>query len=573
MRWLNALKPDPPAADVFAAERGPAMLARHRPVLEAVRGAAGIPDAHWRALYLPLIEAFAEYAQAFPASEAHHHAGPGGMLRHSLDVLRRALELRRGRLLPPGAEASVIAERGDCWTYAVASAALLHDCGKAVTRLDIPLCDATGRVRGRWIPWLGPLPAQGTHYRIQFRRGDYALHERLAPLIARALMPAAALQWLGDDLELLGLWTAALAGDGQGGGAIAELVLEADRSSVANDLAGDAVGNRLTSARARPLAERLAQGLRLLIDSGRLPLNRDGAAGWRAGEDFWLVSKRVLDELRAHLEAEGQGGIPGRNDRLMDELQQSGYAAANGDRAIWEVEVTAPAWGRTHRLTCLRVPVRRLYADPAAAPTEFAGTITPGTPSASDLAGAGDETPARTITLRFPSAGNHEDAGTTSRMEAAPATARADAITLTDTPIAPASAPSPEAIEAESAAAGGEDGGRRFLAWLTEGLKTGRMAINRPDARVHMTAQGMLLVSPAIFKDFDRNNWANTQKRFQKLKLNEKTASGENIFTYRVTGERKTGRVKGFLIPEAPRLFAGVALPNPNKHLTLITDG
>lgn len=565
MRWFDALQP--PAPDVFAAERAPALLARHRAVLHAVRATAGVPDTHWRALYLPLIEAFAEYAQDFPASEAHHHAGPGGMLRHSLDCMRRALELRRGRLLPQGAEASVIAERGDCWTYAVASAALLHDCGKAVTRLDIQLCDASGRARGRWIPWLGPLTAQATHYRIRFRRGDYALHERLGPLIARPLVPPAALQWLGDDLDLLGLWTAAIGGDAQGGGAIAELVLDADRGSVAHDLAADAVGSRLTSARARPLAERLAQGLRLLIDSGRLPLNRDGAAGWRVGEDFWLVSKRILDDLRAHLETEGHSGIPTRNDRLMDELQQSGYATPNGDRAIWEVEVSAPAWGRTHRLTCLRVPVRRLYADPAAAPAEFAGTITPSTAPASAPVIATDDAPGRTITLRFPSADGREQTAAAEGAQASPETA--SAVAARDAPMAGA----PDTDGAEIAPPGGDDAGRRFLAWLTEGLNTGRLAINRPEARVHVTAQGLLLVSPAIFKDFDRANWSNAQKRFQKLKLNEKTASGENIFTYRVSGQRKSGRVKGFLIPDPARLFPDVALPDPNKHLTLITDG
>lgn len=567
MRWFNALKPTPPAADIFTAERAAPLLARHHAALDAVRATAGVPDAHWRALYLPLISTFAEYAQAFPASEAHHHAGPGGMLRHSLDVMRRALELRRGRLLPPGAEAAVLAEQGDCWTYAVASCALLHDCGKAVTRLDVQLCDAAGKVRGRWIPWFGPVIAQGTHYRIRFRRGDYALHERLGPLIARTLMPPAALQWLGDDLDLLGLWTAAIAGDSQGGGAIAEIVLDADRSSVANDLAGDATATRLPTARARPLAERLAQGLRLLLDSGRLPLNRDGAAGWRAGDDCWLVSKRVLDELRTHLEAEGQGGIPTRNDRLMDELQQTGYAIANGDRAIWEVDVTAPAWNKTHRLTCLRVPLRRLYAELASAPAEFAGTITPIEKATGDREAVASAESERRITAHVPFTDIREQEVVASATTNSAASAIA--ITVRNTPVAG----TPADVGAEINIQANDDAGRRFLDWLTEGLKTGRMAINRPEARVHMTAQGMLLVSPAIFKDFDRINWANAQKRFQKLKLNEKTASGENIFTYRVAGERKTGRVKGFLIPEPARLFPGVVLPDPNKHLTLITDG
>jgi hypothetical protein len=64
------------------------------------------------------------------------------------------------------------------------------------------------------------------------------------------------------------------------------------------------------------------------------------------------------------------------------------------------------------------------------------------------------------------------------------------------------------------------------------------LGINTVHARVHTVPDGLLLVSPGIFKDFDRENWSLAQKRFQKLKLHQRTPQGTNIWVYLVKGER-----------------------------------
>ena len=81
-------------------------ILQHR--VREIEQIAAVPKPHFEALYLAPLIAFAGFVQQLPASEAHHHAGPGGMLDHTLDVVVRAMKSRRAHLLPPGAESEDI---------------------------------------------------------------------------------------------------------------------------------------------------------------------------------------------------------------------------------------------------------------------------------------------------------------------------------------------------------------------------------------------------------------------------------------------------------------------------------
>lgn len=340
------------AADASYRVQPPAaLLARHVNLTQAIRNMVGLPADHWRKLYAPMLEGYAGFVQLLPASEAHHHCGPGGLLRHGLEVAHEALKLRRTTLLPLGAAAETVAQQQDAWTYACAAGALLHDLGKPITDTLVFIDNQ------RWHPLAGPLPV-GVRYRIEFNpQRRHHQHERIPPLLARYLLPDAGLAWLSEENEILIAWLATIQGDIDQAGPLGAIIAKADGISVAQDLAGSQ-RVQLPTARARPLADRLLTGLRYLLTEGSLPLNRPGAAGFLHREDLWLVSKRILDALREHLIQEGQTGVPSRNDRLMDELQQHGLIVANGDRAIWHCQVTIGEWSQ--QLTCLRFPAGRI---------------------------------------------------------------------------------------------------------------------------------------------------------------------------------------------------------------------
>ncbi|MFN2348849.1 MAG: MobH family relaxase [Thioalkalivibrio sp.] len=534
-----------------------------------------LPAQHYEALVLTAIRHYACFVQQLPASEAHHHAGLGGMLDHGLEVLLQALLIRRGRLLPVGGTPERIAQNQDVWTYAVATAALLHDIGKPAVDQQVSLYDVQGHALGRWEPWLGPMTTVDgcQRYSLAFRRGrKYRFHEQAAPLLAHQIIPARGIAWLARDHELFSAWLATIAGNMDEAGALGEIILQADGLSVARNLgAGDAVSPAASGGRSKPLWTRLLTGLRYLLDQGELPLNRNGAAGWLVGDDLWLVSKRTVDALRAHLGAEGHAGIPASNDRIYDTLQEHGVLVACGDRAIWRATVASGDW--SHELTLIRIPVHRLWPQADARPVPFEGTVTP----------LVDDT--RTASVEQDDSEQVTSPANQTPTQATPLTEADADPAADDMPMPPgsdASESTPEEVTAvpdersttassqPPFSAQSEDEGCRFMAWLINEVAHRRLSINQSAARLHVVDEGLLLVSPGIFKDYvskvaTDNSWEYVQKRFLKLKQNVKCDNGTNIHRYAIQGDRHTSHIKGVLIPA--ELIFGSDPPAINHHL------
>lgn len=536
VRKSMAIRPSTVGEDAarLPVQCGQTLLAEHSARLHSVRNLVGVPQQHWQYLYHTLFVAFAETVQRLPASEAHHHCEPGGLLRHALEVTEVALKIRRGYVLPPDTEPETVVEEQEVWTYAVATAALLHDVGKALVDQRIELQSRDGSRIGVWSPWVGPMTETGsTHYRVEFRRGHpHRLHEAVTPLLAPRIVPNDGLRWLGDHHDTLAAWLSAIGGSTFGNTVIADIVKAADQRSVARDLSGER--RQLPTANAKPLAERLLTALRQLIDSGALPINRQGAAAFIDDRAVWLVSKRGLDAIRDALE--GQGGIPSRNDRLMDELQQRGFALPSAEqRAVWRCEVrvgdAAESWCQI--LTLLCIPIDYLWPDPDARPAAADVQVC----EVDAEAPPEDTAPAAAQTSADQSADADCDVATTS----------------------------------DDHATEGDDAGEAFLPWLVAGLKGGSLALNTAKARAHVVDEGLLLVSPAIFREFADEDWRDAQKQFLKRKLTAKTARGENIVHYAVDSDAGQKTVKGVLIRN-PEAKLGLELPAANALLSRKSD-
>ncbi|MBK1673752.1 hypothetical protein CKO35_10615 [Ectothiorhodospira shaposhnikovii] len=577
-------------------------------LLTQISALTALPARHYQALVMAAIHRYAAHVQCLPASEAHHHAGLGGMLDHGLDVLLQALLIRRGRLLPVGATAERIAQCQDAWTYAVATAALLHDIGKPAVDQQVSLYDGQGRSLGHWEPWIGPMTAVDgcRHYSIEFRRGRrHRFHERAAPLLAHQIIPARGIAWLASDQVLFAAWLATLSGDMDDAGALGEIIQQADGLSVARNLgAGDTA--RPVASRTKPLWERLLIGLRYLLDQGELPLNRNGAAGWLVGDDLWLVSKRAVDALRAHLGAEGHAGIPSSNDRIYDTLQEHGVLEPCGDRAIWRATVAGDGW--SHGLTLIRIPAQRVWPSVDTRPTPFEGSVTPDADDGSGSDNSHGDAPFRDITHHEAPAETLLDKVASHRhMDSTGNQVPREKIPLLDDPLfedlpmppcqtepetalpVPATAsPSPSAATPQTMLEPTDsvseplalpsdgtpsDEGRRFLTWLKAEVAQRRLEVNNTAARLHVVEEGLLLVSPGIFRDYAaqvnvEGGWEHVQKRFMKLKLHARQDDGTNIHRYMVTGERRSSTIKGILLPDIRRVFGEQAsLPQPNPHL------
>ena len=589
---------------------GQALLKPHKKIIAEIQSIVGLDNRFWKQLYLNTLVNLAEYVQELPASEAHHHSGRGGLLTHTLETCLDSLRIRRGKILPPNSDAETVTQLKDLWTYAIFTGAIGHDLGKPITDIEVGLKDKKNGGETPWSTFKGAMRINKncSEYTIKYRRKRvYASHGRATAFYAHHIIPTVGLEWLASNQEVFFYWCNLLTGHEEESGIIGSVVHEADKRSVASNLAGDQViGNSVAAATSRkPLHQRIITSLRYQIDEGLLPLNRDGAAGWIVDGKLWVVVKRALDQVRDHMTHEGQTGIPARNDRLMDELQQYSILLPCKDRAVWKARVFAPEWAKAHELTLLCIPVEKVWLAEDAVPGAFAGTVIP-----LDEAGSAEQpTDSTGVSTSQPESEYIDAVEQPERPSSRPPTIDFSSLVSSELPIQnneeksalprspdlispdntePEKTPSPlfavndqtqvESRDAPALPASPSMGkdtpdnqtlGKAFLDWLRDGLHQRQFDVNGVRAKIHMTREGLLLVSPAIFKQFDQSKWSAVQKSFGRLKLQEKNASkGDNIHVYIAKGARKSSEIKGYLIADTGNVFPGIELPRVNHALS-----
>lgn len=573
----------------------------------------GFPESAWGEIGRPLVEGFAESVQLAPASEAHHDCGPGGLLRHSLRVAVVALKLRQGKSLPPGVAPEEEHERRHRWTYGVLLGALLHDVGKMVALVQLR---ARGEGGGKpWTPLSSPWsPEQAPRYAMAWVKAPYRLHEQVSPIIAGRLVPARAMGWLTEDLELLGELSALLYGDTENAGALGAIVREADGKTTAAALGANVQTPTMAGVTAIPLADRLMQALKALVVECKS--NRDGGWLWVDETDAYLVCVPAMEAALEWLKSEGVDGIPKDRNRLFDALQEFGYLTPTADdRAVWRIRVDGPGGAYRHDFTMLRIPVLRLFR-PERRPAPFGGTLSEVgqgevPPSSPPAARPAEEPPAVVESspplpdltappappaVAEPPPPEIPSAPTPTPQPAPPAAAPPVAPVV---PTAPVSSPEPsptDTVSPGSTPIEGDDPktsrptprplpddlpelALRFLSWLQEGLAAeGELAFNGSRARIHMVAEGLLVVSPATFRDAALAmgggvEFEEVQRAAKKIGLMKRVdgTSRTDIIRYHIKGKKgqlmKT-QLRGMVITNPGRFFDGLPTPNPALVIT-----
>ncbi|HGI9957942.1 MobH family relaxase [Pseudomonas aeruginosa] len=577
---------------------------RRQKLLEHIWQRTSLSRRQFATLYRTPLERYAELVQQFPASESHHHAYPGGMLDHGLEIVAYALKLRQSHLLPIGASPEDQASQSEAWTAAVAYAALLHDIGKVAVDLQVELADGS-----LWHPWHGPLHQP---YRFRYREDrEYRLHSAATGLLYRQLLDGPLLDWLSGYPSLWAPLLYVLAGQYEHAGVLGELVVQADRASVAQELGGDPA--RAMAAPRHALQRKLLDGLRYLLKE-QLKLNQPEASdGWLTEDALWLVSKTVSDKLRAHLLSQGIDGIPANNTAVFNVLQDHGMLQPrpNG-KAIWRATISSDS-GWTHSFTLLRLAPALIWKSDER-PEPFAGTVTvdatsddadadsqvePSTP-ANQSAAPQDATGPSSANSPQPEPGNDvadvvDAMGDILAMigggEPAAATrheAGARPIPSSMAPEAPgrqassAEKPLPALTVSPSTSSTPQPSGEHFMSWLRAGVGIRRLIINDAKALVHTVDGTAYLVSPGLFQRYaqehlqvaalakqgDVADWQWVQKRFERLQLHRKQPNGLNIWTCEVIGPRKSRRLHGYLLQDPSSLFDEI--PPDNPYLTII---
>ena len=515
-------------------------------------------------LYLAPIERYASLVQQFPASEAHHHAYPGGMLDHGLEIIAYALKLRQSHLLPSGTSSEVQAAQSEAWSAAVAYAALLHDIGKIAVDLEVEQEDGAC-----WHPWHGPLQQP---YRFRYREGrEYRLHGAATGLLYMQMLDSRILDWLSQFPDLWPSLLYVLAGQYEHAGTLGELVIKADQASVAQALGGDPA--RALAAPRHALQRKLLDGLRFLLRV-EFKLNQSQASdGWLTQDALWLVSKTVSDKLRAHLLAQGISGIPESNTALFNVLQEHGIAQATPEgKAIWAANVTSDS-GWSHRFTFLRLAPALIW-ESGERPAAFLGSV-----SVEQAESESEGQDALTPTPLAPASVSHT-AVSVDAVSSAPLNDLLAMLPLPEAPkmaesasVEPTSRLSSPAIEPVLATPNGVLEAP-FMRWLRAGIQSRRLIVNDARALVHTVADTFYLVTPGLFQRYAQEHlrvgsWQQAQKEFELLHLHRKQPNGLNIWICQVTGPRKSRLLYGYLLKN-PASIVDEILPN-NPYLSIIT--
>lgn len=583
------MRPEP-AASLLA-------TSRRQKLLEHIWQRTSLSRQQFTVLYLGPLERYAELVQQFPASESHHHAYPGGLLDHGLEIVAYALKLRQSHLLPAGATPEDQAAQAEAWTAATAYAALLHDIGKIAVDLHVEISDGS-----LWHPWHGPLQHP---YRFRYRKDrEYRLHNAASGLLYNRVLDREILDWLSSYPELWAALLYVLAGQHEHAGVLGELVTQADRASVAQELGGDPA--KAMAAPKHALQRKLLEGLRYLLKE-ELKLNQPQASdGWLTQDSLWLVSKTVSDKLRAHLLSQGIEGIPANNTAVFNVLQDHGMLQATPeDKAVWKAIVTSGT-GWSHTFTLLRLAPALIW-EGNERPPAFQGTVevvqddtaadaSPAPPSAVQRPLPSADT-ASAPALSAPAAGMQAASGDgVDALLDLLGTPDVELPSSTESPNEPIetgngqdqehelptpAAPSAAAVKNETQAL---PSGKHFVAWLRQHISTRKLIINDAKALVHTVADTVYLVSPGLFQRYAQehpktaflakqeniSDWQWVQKAFEKTKLHRKQDSGLNIWTCDVTGPRKSRRLHGYLLDDPTSLFDEV--PPNNPYLALVTD-
>jgi len=579
---------------------------RRRKLMEYIWQRTSLSRKQFADLYLRPIERYAELVQQLPASENHHHAYPGGMLDHGLEIVAYALKIRQSHLLPMGATPETQAAQTEAWTATVAYAALLHDLGKIAVDVEVHLEDGTV-----WHPWQGPVSRA---YRFKYLKGrPYKLHSAATGLLFMQVLPPSTLDWLSTYPEPWSALIYVLAGQYEHAGTLGELVSQADQASVAHELGGNPV--RALAAPKSSLQRQLIEGLRYLVNE-KLKLNQARASdGWLTDDSVWLVSKTVADKLRAHLLSQGADGIPSSNATLFNVLQDNAIIQVNTEgKAIWTAIVESGKWKKT--LTFLKVSPALLWEE-GKRPPVFSGSITVET--AVETTGQPSETPAGDQSspeqvppwdiepewmqgiadTRFTSAQDthhgvdepaleledeppewfrlldEEDSVSQYR----PETSEPAAIEVRPSTVRPQSVPrgthSPVRLPVLDVKE--KDLGEAFIIWLRQGILKHTITLNDAQASVHSVAETAFLVTPKIFqryaqehpetarmaKEQGTSDWRWVQRCFDKLGVHHKSEDGLNIWICEVKGPRKTRGIKGYLLKDPKLIFTEKPYDNP----------
>lgn len=287
----------------------------------------GFPAESFALAARPLIDGYAEFVQLRPMPGSSRYGGPGGQLQRGLVTALRALDHRRGQILPRNAPPEILGALAHRWTYAVFAAALLRDVGGGQS-------DASVQMFERWVPpivqaWLDEHPPLIAELRaVLVGRADAS--SAIAELVERAATGARP----RAEVAVPRAQTESIAGAAEASVETAPIATEANGPEFLDGV--DAAG----AERPRRFIEWVRQG----IADGTLSVNVRGALV-HGVEDGLLLASPGIFRAFIRRDGAGQGESGDAAKRLQREVLRAGWHL----RADGGVNLHGYAWRQDGR--------------------------------------------------------------------------------------------------------------------------------------------------------------------------------------------------------------------------------
>jgi hypothetical protein len=207
---------------------GKAILNRpeNRKRLTLLKQLVNVTRGDYDTYYYQLLERVAGCMQDFPYAENKSDT----YFNLSIERALIALMLRRGYMLPVGADAETCYQEQEVWTYAIFTAALLKDVWKIFIEMKINfvlLKKGVKEILEQWNPLVEPImPIK--HYTYQYNHSSINKQAELNWPLVEVLLPKNGLRWLMRYPHLFAQWQAFLKGKAQMPNSIANLIAKAE---------------------------------------------------------------------------------------------------------------------------------------------------------------------------------------------------------------------------------------------------------------------------------------------------------------------------------------------------------
>jgi len=154
-------------------------------------------------LFLPLINNVAEFMQQLPAILTTNSKDLSKTLfSESFTQAINTLKIRRGYMLPIGADTETCYAQQNSWTYALLVASLLQESWQVIAQYQIDIFDKENKSLGRWHPLIVSTLPIGHFY--QYALKEVSQEQRVwNGLLAKSLIPDYGLQWLCENNSLI----------------------------------------------------------------------------------------------------------------------------------------------------------------------------------------------------------------------------------------------------------------------------------------------------------------------------------------------------------------------------------